>query len=59
MRVELINCVLENMKNPGICDKLESKMNEVIMKINQTRDIFQANNLHSELKILYWIFYQV
>ena len=31
-RIELINWVLENMKNPGIqiCDLIESKMNEII-----------------------------
>jgi hypothetical protein len=31
-RIELINWVLENMKNPDIhiCDLIESKMNEII-----------------------------
>jgi hypothetical protein len=31
-RVEIINWVLENMKNPdtSICETLESKMNEII-----------------------------
>jgi hypothetical protein len=35
-RIELINWVLENMKNPDIqiCDLIESKMNEIINKIN-------------------------
>jgi hypothetical protein len=60
-RIELINWVLENMKNPDlkICDLMESKMNDTILRINQTNDIFQADVLHSELRILEWIFYQV
>jgi hypothetical protein len=60
-RIELINWVLENMKKPDlkICDVMESKMHETILKINQTHDIFQADVLHSELRILDWIFYQV
>jgi hypothetical protein len=33
-RIELINWVLNNMKNPSIqiCDLIESKMNEIILK---------------------------
>jgi hypothetical protein len=60
-RIELIDWVLENMKKPDlrICDVMESKMHETILKINQTHDIFQADVLHSELRILDWIFYQV
>jgi hypothetical protein len=60
-RIELINWVLDNMKNPDlkICDLMESKMNDTILRINQTNDIFQADVLHSELRILEWIFYQV
>lgn len=34
-------------------------MNETIQEINQTRSIFQSDKLHSELRILDWIFYQV
>jgi hypothetical protein len=34
-------------------------MNEVILEINQTQDIFEADKLHSELRILDWILYQV
>ena len=45
--------------NQSICDVMESKMYETILKINQTHDIFQADVLHSELRILDWIFYQV
>jgi hypothetical protein len=60
-RIELINWVLENMKKPDIqvCDLIESKMNEIILKINQTHDIFEADKLHSELRILHWTFYKV
>jgi hypothetical protein len=49
------------MKIPDIpiCEVLESKMNEVILEINQTQDIFEADELHSELRILDWILYQV
>lgn len=59
-RIELINWVLEN-KNPDIqiCDLIEYKMNEIILTINQTHDIFEADPLHSELRILDWILYQV
>jgi hypothetical protein len=34
--IELINWVLENMKNPDIpiCDKIESRMSEIRMAIN-------------------------
>jgi hypothetical protein len=60
-RIELINWVLENMKNPDIqiCDQIESKMNEIILKINQTYSIFGSDKLHSELRILDWILFQV
>ena len=58
-RIELINWVLENMKNPDvkICSLIESRMNETILTINQTHDIFEADKLHSELRILDWIFH--
>jgi hypothetical protein len=60
-RIELINWVLEEMKNPDvpICNTIESKMNEIILAINQTHTIFEADKLHIELRILDWIFYQV
>jgi hypothetical protein len=60
-RIELINWVLENMKNPNIyiCDLIESKMNELIETINKTYSILEADKLHSELWILDWILYQV
>ena len=60
-RIELINWVLENMKNLNIyiCALIESKMNEIIDTINQTDSILEADRLHSELRILEWILYQV
>jgi hypothetical protein len=60
-RIELINWVLENMKNPKvqICNLIENKMNEIIPKVNQTSSIIEADKLHSELRILDWILYQV
>jgi len=59
-RIELINWVLENMKNPDIqiCNHIESKMSEVILPINQTHSIIESDKLHSDLRILDWIFYQ-
>lgn len=43
-RIELINWVLDNMKNPDtfICEIIEIKMNEIIDKINKTDSIFEA-----------------
>ena len=60
-RIELINWVSENKKNPDveICSLIESKMNEIILTINKTYSIFESDKLHSELRILEWIFYQV
>ena len=60
-RIELINWVLENMKNPDtqICDRIESRMSDIFLKINQTHSIFDSDKLHSELRILDWIFFQV
>ena len=60
-RIELINWVLENMKNPNIqiCDLVESRMNKIILTINETYSVLEADKLHTELRILEWIFYQV
>jgi hypothetical protein len=60
-RIELINWALECMKDRSIqiCDVIESKMNEIINKINQMDSIIEADKLHSELRILDWIFYQL
>jgi len=61
IRIELINWVLENMKNPDtkICDLLETKMKEVILEIKRTDSLFESDKLHSELRIMDWILYQV
>jgi hypothetical protein len=60
-RIELINSVLENMKKPEteICSLIESRMNEIILTINKIYSIFESDKLHSKLRILDWIFYQV
>jgi hypothetical protein len=49
------------MKNPDIpiCEIIESKMNEIIDKINQLDDAIEADPLHSELRILDWILFRV
>ena len=59
-RIELINWVLENMKNPNtnICKLIESKMDEILIKIKNS-NIFEMDPLDSELRILNWILYQV
>jgi hypothetical protein len=60
-RIELLNWTLENMRNPNvsICALVETKMNEIILAINKTYSIIEADKLHSELRILDWILYQV
>jgi hypothetical protein len=60
-RIELINWVLQNMKNPNveICSLIESRMNETIQEIKKKDSIFESDILDSELRILDWIFYQV
>ena len=35
------------------------KLNEIILKINQSHNIFESDKLHSELQILDYLFYQV
>ena len=52
-RIELINWVLDNMKNSDIeiCEFIESKMNEIILKINKTYSIFEADKLHGKLNM--------
>ena len=59
--IELINWVLQNMKNPNveICSLIEFRMNETIQEIKKKDSIFESDKLHSELRILEWIFYQV
>jgi hypothetical protein len=60
-RIELINWVLENMKNPAIMISLilDSILLQIGMAINKTYSIFESDKLHSELRILDWILYQV
>jgi hypothetical protein len=60
-RIELINWVLENMKNSdvNICAVIERKMNEIIDEINKKHTIIEQDSLDSELRILDWIIYQV
>ena len=60
-RIELINWVLEKMNNPdiSICEIIESKMYEILDKINETDCAIEADPLHSDLRILDWILYQV
>jgi len=45
--------IFENMRNPDIqiCNLLKTKMNEIILKINQTYTILESDKLHSELRI--------
>ena len=50
-RIELINWVLQNMKNPNveICSLIESRMNETIQEIKKLDSIFESDILDSEL----------
>jgi hypothetical protein len=45
--------------NIYICALIETKMNKIIDKINEIDSAIQADPLHSELRILDWILYQV
>jgi hypothetical protein len=58
-RIELINWVLENMKKPDIfiCEIIESKMYEIIDKINEMDSAIEADLLHSRLRILDWMLF--
>ena len=60
-RIELINWVLEEMKKPdiNICALIETRMNELIDKINKKDSIIEQDPLDSELRILDWILYVV
>ena len=42
------------MKNTDveICNLIESKMNEIILAINQTYSIFESDKLHNELDLV-------
>lgn len=60
-RIDLMIWVLENMNNDGtdICKIIESRIDEIIVKIKKTYSIFELDPLDSELRILNWILYQV
>jgi predicted HNH restriction endonuclease len=58
-RVELINWVLNNIKNPNICAIIESRMKEIIEKVTKKKNLIERDPLDSELMILDWILYQV
>lgn len=60
-RIELINWVLENMKDPGIniCALIETKINGLIDEINEKDSIIESDPLDSEVRILDWILYIV
>ena len=60
-RIELVTWALDKMKNQStpICEIIETKMNDIIDKINQTHSTLEADPLDSELRILEWILYQV
>jgi hypothetical protein len=49
------------MKNSDtdICSVIETRMNEIIDKLNKTNSIFEADPLDSELRILDWILYHL
>ena len=53
-RIELINWVLEEMKNQDIfiCEVIENKMNELIDEINKKDSIIESDPLDSEVRIL-------
>lgn len=58
-RIALINWGFREYEKFRCCYLwINGKQNEVILKINQTHDIF-ADKLHNEFGILDWIFYQV
>jgi len=60
-RIELINWVLEEMKNPDIfiCEVIETRMNQIIDEINKKDSIIEQDPLDSEIRILEWILYVI
>ena len=60
-RIELINWVLENMKNPdtNICALIETRINQIIYEVNLKDSIIESDPLDSEVRILDWILYIV
>jgi hypothetical protein len=49
------------MKNPDvhICNLIESKTDEIIDVVTQMDSAIEADPLHTELRILDWILFQV
>jgi ACT domain-containing protein len=42
-----------------ICELIESKLNEIIDTVNKMDSAIEADPLHTELRILDWILYQI
>ncbi|MFN2434871.1 MAG: hypothetical protein ABR515_05815 [Nitrososphaeraceae archaeon] len=57
-RIEFVSWVVDSMKDPSnqVCNLIESRMNEITLKIIQIRTIFEADKLYRELNILEWIY---
>ncbi len=47
-----------NIKHPKseICYLIETRMNELVLKINESDSIIESDKLRSELRILNWIY---
>jgi stress response protein YsnF len=60
-RVELINWVLINMKNPDIqiCSLIETRTNQIIDDINKKDSVLEDHPLDSERRILDWVLFLV
>ena len=60
-RIELLSWSIRNMKksNSQICDILELRMKKTILKINQTHSMIQSDKLHSELRVMNLMLYQI
>jgi hypothetical protein len=60
-RIEVLSWAIKNMKNSEIqiCDILESRMKETILKINETHSMIQSDKLHIELRIMNCMLYQI
>jgi hypothetical protein len=60
-RVELINWVLINMKNPDIqiCSLIETRTNQIIDDINKKDSVLEDHPLDSEIRILDWVLFLV
>jgi hypothetical protein len=55
-RIELIDWVLDQIKNPNVCAVIESKMNKIIDELNKKDSITERDLLDSELRISDCIF---